>query len=63
MFKISEESIQDLTTMHNLIDHLEVKGINNSNILSNIASLIQKVYSSIDQSEKIDDGIKIEKEK
>jgi len=61
MYKIKKEAINDLTDIYTLLNQLEVKGTQNAICLANVASLFQKVYSSIDQTEE--EGIVIDNTK
>ena len=47
MYKISEQSVKDLEEAFNLLNQIEVKGINNHVVISNIASLLQKIRSDM----------------
>ena len=55
MYKISEQSVKDLEEAFNLLNQIEVKGINNHVVISNIASLLQKFRTNMVE---IDDKIK-----
>jgi len=56
MYKVDEQSVKDLENAFNLLNQIEVRGINNNVIISNIASLLQKFRSEMVE---IDDKIKI----
>ena len=58
MYKISEQSVKDLEEAFNLLNQIEVKGINNHVVISNIASLLQKFRTNMVE---IDDKIKTSK--
>ena len=47
MYKINEQSVKDLEEAFNLLNQIEVKGINNHVVISNIASLLQKIRSDM----------------
>jgi len=53
MYKFDEENLKNLNDAFNLLNQLEVKGLQNINILGNIAGLLQKFFSLI---EKVEDG-------
>ena len=55
MYKINEQSVKDLEEAFNLLNQIEVKGINNHVVISNIASLLQKFRTNMVE---IDDKIK-----
>lgn len=59
MLQIPEESIQDFTTAFNLLNEVEVRGIQNINALGNSATLFKRFFESI---KKIDDVPKDAKE-
>jgi len=58
MYKISEQSVKDLEEAFNLLNQIEVKGINNHVVISNIASLLQKFRTNMVE---IDNKIKTSK--
>ena len=58
MYKISEQSVKNLEEAFNLLNQIEVKGINNHVVISNIASLLQKFRTNMVE---IDDKIKTSK--
>ena len=53
MYRFDEENLKNLNDAFNLLNQLEVKGLQNINILGNIAGLLQKFFSLI---EKVEDG-------
>jgi len=53
MYKFDEENLKNLNDAFNLLNQIEVKGLQNINILGNIAGLLQKFFSLI---EKVEDG-------
>ena len=55
MYKINDDSMKSLQTLYSWIDQLEVKGVTNCIIMSNIANLLQHFY---DEAEKVDDTVK-----
>ena len=55
MYEIKEESIKDLENAFSLLNELETKGIQNHNIISNIAALLQKIRQNIVE---VDDKVK-----
>lgn len=52
MFEIDEKNMQDLLDVYNLLNQLEVKGIQNINILGNAANLLQNFISKIKVEDK-----------
>ena len=58
MYKINEQSVKDLEEAFNLLNQIEVKGINNHVVISNIASLLQKFRTNMVE---IDNKIKTSK--
>ena len=58
MYKINEQSVKDLEEAFNLLNQIEVKGINNDVVISNIASLLQKFRTNMVE---IDNKIKTSK--
>ena len=53
MYKFDEENLKNLNDAFNLLNQIEVKGLQNVNTLGNIAGLLQKFFSLI---EKVEDG-------
>lgn len=56
MYKFDEENLKNLNDAFNFLNQLEVKGLQNINILGNIAGLLQKFFSLI---EKIEDDVDV----
>ena len=56
MYKFDEENLKNLNDAFNLLNQLEVKGLQNINTLGNIAGLLQKFFGLI---EKLEDGADI----
>ena len=51
MYKFDEENLKNLNDAFNLLNQIEVKGLQNINILGNIAGLLQKFFSLIEKVE------------
>jgi len=56
MYKFDEENLKNLNDAFNLLNQIEVKGLQNVNTLGNIAGLLQKFFGLI---EKLEDGADI----
>ena len=59
MYKIEDESIKDLEQAFELLNQIEVKGINNSITITNIASLLQKFRGSMEEIKEIENKVKV----
>lgn len=60
MYKIKEDSLEKLNNAFNLLDQIEVKGVDYCHKVATIAALINDVFHSIDQSQSIEETIKID---
>ena len=49
MYKIKDESIVGLEQAFNLLNELEVKGIQNHSLIASIATLLQKFRSEMEE--------------
>ena len=51
MYKFDEENLKNLNDAFNLLNQIEVKGLQNINILGNIAGSLQKFFSLVEKVE------------